>query len=1486
MAVRVPWPVRAGARPLRASARLAGAATGLAGRLAGSGGREVWQRPGRMHVEAHGVHGRDGDKVARRVELALEQHPGIRWARVNAPACRVVVELAEPPAPPASRREVVALVAQAEAAPGTPAEEIAEEELHHPAESARRTRLLPNLAVDTAALALAAITRVSRWTPLPAELAGLVSAGELHPRSREAAARRMHGAERADSLLSMSSAVAQALAARGSTVVLDIAQRISLWQEAAADRRAWREAEPRLIAGPEDAGASPVGVERPVPLPDGPVERYQRRSIAAAAVSVPLAAPLVGPRRAVAAGLAGLPRATQAGRNAFASQLGAVLARRGALVMDRSALRDLGRLDTVVIDGELLRWGRWMLTDLAPLDGADLAEVAGHGFGLFAPEDPGALQRSGRWRLGPVERLDPGGDASGPERQRLSDEGAELVLGLARDGELAALFGARAEPVPGLDAVVRAARRGGIRVVVATDQLHHPYRELADSMPSRPDGGPGGPGGPEDTLSGVVRQLQVNGGAVMALSGDRRVLGAADCGVGVHRAGQPPPWGAHVLAGPDLSTAVLLVEGAVAARAVDRDSITLAKVATGVGAVGALAGRGTGAAARSLTAVGAGAAVAFADGVWRAHHLRPPPPAVVAPRAPWHLMPPEAVLRQLDTGDGGLTEQQAAERLRSGRPRAPFGPSLAAAFLEELANPLTPVLAGGAALSAVVGSLVDAGLVAGITGVAALAGAAQRVRTDRALADLLARSAVGATVRRDGVERSITSEELVPGDVVRLGPGDVVPADCRLLSAPEVEADESPVTGESLPVTKDPLPVVAAEIADRRSMLYEGTTLASGEAVAVVVATGEQTEVGRSMAAARQGAPVTGIQAHLGRLTRRSLPLAVGSAAAVTGLGLLHRVPVRRSLGAAVSLAVASVPEGLPFLVNAAQLAAARRLADRGALVRNPRVIEALGRVDVLCFDKTGTLTEGRLSVREVHDGRRGRAVDSLRAHDRTVVAAALRASPDGHPEDLTHQTDRAVVECARQAGIGPQAGHRGWRWLRALPFDPSRGFHATVGRTGADLVLSVKGGSEVVLARCDRHRVGGGDRPLSGPDRAALTAAAEKLAGAGHRVLAVAERREAGGPEGLADESAPDEATVSGLVFLGFLALADPVRTSAAPAIARLHGAGVHTVMITGDHPATAEAIATRVWPGAQPSVVAGPELDDLDDVALDRRLPQVEVVARCSPAQKVRIIESYRRLGKVVAMTGDGANDAPAIRLSEVGIALGSRGTPAAQAAADMVVSDDRLETVIAALIEGRAMWASVRRALSILLGGNAGEIAFTVLGAAATGRSPLNARQLLLVNLLTDLAPALAIALRPPAGGDPAGLLRGGPESALGQELTREMALRATATLAGATGAWLAARMTGRSRRASTVALAALVGTQLGQTMLTGGGDRTVLLAGMGSAAALAGAIQTPGVSRFFGCTPLGPVGWGIAAGGATAGTVLGGLLARLPAVPYHV
>ncbi|WP_251983269.1 HAD-IC family P-type ATPase [Streptomyces rapamycinicus] len=462
----------------------------------------------------------------------------------------------------------------------------------------------------------------------------------------------------------------------------------------------------------------------------------------------------------------------------------------------------------------------------------------------------------------------------------------------------------------------------------------------------------------------------------------------------------------------------------------------------------------------------------------------------------------------------------------------------------------------------------------------------------------------------------------------------------------------------------------------------------------------------------------------------------------------------------------------------------------------------------------------------------------------------------------------------ARRAGVGVRRGAPRWRRTDSLPFEPSRAYHATAGRTPHGALLSVKGAPEGVLERVARRRTPGTGRatPLDAEDIKKLADAAEELAGAGRRVLAVAERPMRAG-EDLTD------GTVRDLDFLGFIALADPVRTSAGPATERLREAGVQTVMLTGDHPATADAIAATVMDVSEPKVSTGPELDEMDDERLDELLPTVDVIARCSPHHKVRIVQAYQRLGRVVAMTGDGANDAPAIRLADVGIALGRRGTPAATAAADLVVTDDRLETIVSALMEGRAMWASVRAALAILIGGNFGEVTFSVAASALTGTTPLSARQIMLVNLLTDLAPALAIAVREPTGHTGERLLKEGPSRSLGVALTKEMLLRGVITAAGAGLAWTGARLTGRGRRASTVALAALVGTQLAQTLTTGGLDRHVLIAGLGSAAVLAAIIQTPGVSQFFDCAPLGPFAWAITLGSITVATLFGPVLAPM-------
>lgn len=1411
---------------------------GLLRDVAGLRRRQVWARQGRLHIEVHGLDTPHALRLIKSVEQRLENLDGVAWARVNAPAQRVVVAI-ETPGP--RRAELIRIIERAERHAAEHAEEEPCEELHHPCEGPRTRQTVSALAADAVGLGLSAITRLTQWVPLPTEVAALGAIFQRHPKLRG-----LVGKDGTDSLLPHVSALAQGLAAGGEGILLDGAERIAQIREALAYRKAWNKAEPELVAGPDHAAGEPVLRPRPVEVPPDPVDRYAERAMGVGAVAAAAAVPFFGVRRGLALGLATTPKAPAAAREGFATYLGRILAKRGVIVMDRGVLRRLSQIDTVVLDERALRTGQTELTDVVPLAGADPKEIASVAFELFDPQAPDQVQQANGWRLGPLD-----GTRGKQGAQRLRKRGADDVLGLSKGQKLLAVVGASVQHAHGLQAIAAAARRAGARVVLAAETEAAKFSFVDDLVP----------GG--DELAGSVRKLQEDGGVVLLLSGDRKALGAADCGLGAFRSGKPPAWGAHVLVGHDFEAAALVIDAVGVASRVDSDGIKLAAGGSGVGAVAAVQATGPLAAKRGLFAGNAAAAIGFALGHWRAHQLLSRPISPPVSTTPWHLMPVDVVLERLQASSEGLNGKEVQQRARaSGTGEEPLGLSLWQAFVEELANPLTPVLAAGAALAAAVGSPMDAGLVAAITGASALVGSVQRVQTDRALADLFKLSAVGASVRRDGAEVTVAAADLVPGDVVLLRSSDVVPADCRIIEATALEADESSLTGESLPVAKDSAPVVAADISDRSSMLYEGTTIATGSAVAVVVATGLATEAGRSMATARQSTPTAGVESRLESLTRTAMPLALGAAAAVTGSGLLRGIPPQETLSAAVNLAVASVPEGLPFLVNAAQLGAARRLADHGALVRNPRTIEALGRVDVLCFDKTGTLTEGSLSLAKVGTVERIAGVSSLDGSLRNVLAAAARATPAARSrEDLEHQTDRAVMSGARKAKVGVRTGAQSWRRRADLPFEPSRGYHATTGTIGKRTLLSVKGAPEIVLARCT----------LDEDARATIKDRMEQLAGSGHRVLAVAER--------VADDVELSEEAVRDLKFRGFVALADPVRDSAAPAAEQLEAAGVKVVMITGDHPATADAIASTALPSDNQRVITGSELDELDDDKLAAALSEVDVIARCSPTHKVRIIQAYQRDGRTVAMTGDGANDAPAIRLADVGIALGRRGTPAARSAADLVVTDDRLETITAAVLEGRAMWSSVREALAILLGGNLGEIGFNVLAALITGRAPLNARQILLVNLLTDLAPALAIALREPKPDQVESLLHEGPETSLGGQLDRDILLRALTTTFGAGTAWTVARLTGRSRRASTVALAALVGTQLGQTLVTGGLDRRVLAASLGSAAALAAVIQTPGVSGFFGCTPLGPVGWSIAAGATTTATALNALLSKV-------
>ncbi len=967
------------------------------------------------------------------------------------------------------------------------------------------------------------------------------------------------------------------------------------------------------------------------------------------------------------------------------------------------------------------------------------------------------------------------------------------------------------------------------------------------------------------SLARSVRELQASGRAVAVVSARQHAaLAAADLGIGVPGRTRAP-WGAHLITGYGLADACRVLEAVGTAKTVSRRAATFAAYGSGAGGVLALAGPRSGSAARSLLAVNGAALAALGSGVWSAMTLARRPEPLPAESISWHALTAEAVLDRLASSGNGLSRAEA-DRRRARRPeRAERAePGIIRASAEELANPLTPALASGAWLAAASGSITDAALIGSFMGANALVSGVQRVSVGRALGRLIDESAVRVRVRRQRGEVLTTADQLVAGDVIAIQAGDAIPADCRVLVASGLELDESSLTGESQLVAKGPAPTGAANVAERHSMIYAGTSVAAGSGTAVVVAVGPATELGRSMQATEQDRRPGGVQARLARLTSITVPVVLGAGAAVIGAGLLRGRPLSETLGTGVSLAVAAVPEGLPIVATAAQYSAARRLSRRNALVRNPGTIEALGRVDVLCFDKTGTLTQGRIRLHRVWAGGAEQPLDRLKPGGRAALAAGLRAMPEHrNGERLAHATDRAVADGGAAAGVTVELGAAGWTQTGELPFEPSRGYHAVLGGTAAGQRLAVKGAVETVLPLCATIRRGAVTIPLDDAARRGIIAAAERFGRRGYRVLAVAER-DASSRRDLR----PDR--ITGLRFAGLLGLTDPVRDSAAAAVRELRAAGVAVKMLTGDQPSTAAAIAGDLDLPTGRRVVTGPDLDRMSDGELESVAVRTDVFARVSPEHKVRIVAALRRAGKVVAVTGDGANDAPAIRLADVGVALGLHGTNAAKQAADVVVTDDRIETITAAIAEGRAMWASVRDAIAMLLGGNIGEVAFTVGGGLfLPGGSPLNARQLLLVNLLTDMVPSLALAVRRPRAATADVLLREGPDVSLGAVLTRDIMIRCGLTAAAGLAAWTGGAMTGVSpRRAGTVALVGLVGAQLGQTLAAGWRSPLVVGASVGSAAVLAAVIQTPGVSHFFGCRPLGPVGWSIGLSAAAA------------------
>ncbi|HVY30537.1 MAG TPA: cation-translocating P-type ATPase [Polyangiaceae bacterium] len=1421
--------------------------------------RRSWVGRTRAHIELRELSQAELNLFVERVQPALHALVRVRGVEINAPLRRLIVSYDDDAY---SLSELLAVVEEAERAAGVENAGFRDETWEHPADVESIERLLVGLCADTLGVATGLGLKFS---PLPASriagtLGSLFSIAQTTTRLRKPLDERF-GPQRADLMLDMAAAAAHGAAQRPGSALVDLAHKFSKLGEAQARRRIWEQREQELFAVPASVAELTTPEARPRALPRGPIEEYADRawivSLGGFAVSFLTTRSV---QRAIAALFAGLPGPAKLGRETYCSELSRALAARQALVVDAEALRRLDRIDCLVLEGGLVARDRYEVRELLVVSSEDEAETRRALGELLDVERPIEKRSLGDYTFGALGVL--GCEVPEELSPNVSDLGRRggLVVGLVKRDVLVALAEVELIPQTGIDELITAAHEAEMRVVVASSD-----EEVLSGLPADDTIGAG-----EDLARGI-RRLQREGRAVCLVATSRSPRVDADLTIGLMREGEAPPWGAHVICRDDLSDVRFLIHAAVSARQVAKQGVNIALGAATLGALVSAGGVLPLTARRVIAVVNAASLISMANGVRGSFTLARRALPAPRDRTPWYALDARSVLVKLRTSEQGLMRREAQRRKRPqhNAERSRVG-ELVEAVTDELFNPLAPLLAAGAGLSAAVGSFADAGMVGGVVALNALIGGAQRYRTERRLRELSRGERRFARVRRGNSLLDMPEQELVRGDIVVLEAGDVVPADCRILSAEALEVDASSMTGESLPVRKSPAPSFDSHVADRSSMLYDGTAIAAGRAVAVVVATGDETEARRGAGAVKRDPSRGGVERRLRSLIHMTGPVALGAGVSLIGAGLIRGRKLEDLVGSGVSLAVASVPEGLPLIATAAQLAAASRLSKRGALVRNVRSIEALGRVDALCLDKTGTLTEGRIELGSISEGTSD-APSTYGDSEKLVLAAALRAAPEERiGSTKTDPTDAALYRAARAHSVRAFDGAGGWLRLRELPFEAERGYQIVLGETREGALLTVKGAPEKLIGRVARLRKGGQELEVDEAGRSALLERAKELGGAGLRVLGVAEARVA------VDH---DLAELPELVFRGFVAFRDPVRPTSAQAVSDLHHAGVITYMLTGDHPSTAEAIAREVGllpPGG--IVMSGNALAQFTDEELDAHLKRVRVFARVTPAQKVRVVRALQRAGKVVAMVGDGANDAPAIRLANVGIAVGRQSTAAARAAADVVLTDERIETLVHAIVEGRAMWASVRDAVSILVGGNLGEIGFTLAAGLLDGRPPLNPRQLLLVNLLTDVAPAMAIALRPPSLDTLSALRTEGPEASLGQPLNRDIALRALVTSLGAGSAWIAGRFGGRER-ANTVGLLALVGSQLGQTLMSGKLSRPVIITSVASAATLALIVQTPGVSQLFGCKPLGPVGWATAIGASAGATALAGYFPEL-------
>ncbi|MCP5374464.1 MAG: cation-transporting P-type ATPase [Hyphomicrobiales bacterium] len=740
------------------------------------------------------------------------------------------------------------------------------------------------------------------------------------------------------------------------------------------------------------------------------------------------------------------------------------------------------------------------------------------------------------------------------------------------------------------------------------------------------------------------------------------------------------------------------------------------------------------------------------------------------PGPAWHALSAEAVLSECRASPDGLDGEEAARRLAAHgpnrlRPPKPRNPLLR--FLVQFHNVLIYVLLAAGVVTTLLGHWVDAGVIFGVVVVNAIVGFIQEGKAEKALDAIRNMLSATATVVRDGQRIAIPATQVVPGDVVFLQSGDKVPADMRLLRVRSLQIQEAALTGESVPADKESVQVaVDAALGDRTCMAYSSTLVTYGQGSGVVVATGDGTEIGRISAMLGQVEALTTPLVRQMAVFSRWLTLAILVVAALTFLfGYAVRgYPAADMFLAAVGLAVAAIPEGLPAIMTITLAIGVQRMAARNAIVRRLPAVETLGSVSVICSDKTGTLTQNEMTAQAVATARHlfevtgvgyaptgsflldgievepeHRQLLTRLAEGAALCSDAVIREKEGHWFVDGDPTEGALVTLALKAGVDMAALHRAWPRTDEIPFESEHRFMATLhhGADGGAIVL-VKGAPERILTMCTWQRSYAEDEPL---DLDYWQGRMQEIASRGQRLLALAVRNVHPDQRALVRDDLAE-----GLTLLGVFGLLDPPRQEAIAAVTRCQDAGIRIKMITGDHTGTAISIARNLGLVHTTAALSGSELEAMDDDTLRARVRDVDVFARASPEHKLRLVRAIQANGQVLAMTGDGVNDAPALKQADIGVAMGLKGTEAAKEAAEMVLADDNFATISHAVEEGRTVYDNLKKAIIFILPTNGGE-ALTIIAAILLGRVlPITAVQILWVNMITAVTLALALAFEP--------------------------------------------------------------------------------------------------------------------------------------------